>query len=102
MTHTVIGIFDEDDQAQQAVARLVAAGLSSEYIDLSLKSEHGGRGDITDENNTLGHKLGNYFRNIFADPDEALKYAAVAQRGAIVVAQTEGYVQAEMAADILD
>jgi hypothetical protein len=102
MAQTVIGIFDTYDQAELAVQNLISSNFSKEYIDISKAQEVEGRGDMTDEHNTLGSKAGVYFSKIFSNTDDVLKYASVAQRGVIVAVQTEWIEDAERAAAILD
>jgi hypothetical protein len=102
MAQTVIGIFDTLQQAESAVQDLVSSNFSKDYIDISKPEEIEGRGDMTDEHNTLGSKAGVFFSKIFSDTDDVLRYASVAQRGAIVAVQTEHIYDAERAAAILD
>jgi hypothetical protein len=102
MGQTVIGIFETRTEAQKAVEELTARNFNREYIDVSMPDEHRGRGDITDENGTLGSKTAAYFRKIFDSEDEVLRYTAVAQQGVIVAVQTEIYEHAVKAAEILN
>ena len=102
MAQTVIGIFQKNAEAQNAFSRLVANGVDRANINMALPDESESRGDITDVKNTLGSRIGIFFRNIFADTDEALRYAAVAQRGVTMAVHTETYEEAERIADILD
>jgi hypothetical protein len=102
MTQTVIGIFEDQPQAEAAVKALLALNFSKEDIDISLQDQVAGRGDVTDENNTLGSRIGNYFKSIFPDTNDALRYAAVAQQGIVVALHTESYEDAIKAADTMD
>jgi hypothetical protein len=101
MGQTVIGIFDTSMEVQRVVEELVAHNFNRENINVSIQEEQG-RGDITDENNTLGSKTAAYFRTIFDSEEEVLRYTAVAQQGVIVAVQTEIYENAVRAADILN
>ncbi|MBT1699197.1 hypothetical protein KK083_20035 [Fulvivirgaceae bacterium PWU4] len=102
MSQTVIGIFESNSQAEAAAEMLTANGLSREKIDVSTPDATRGRGDVTDEKNTLDSSMGRYFQRIFADTDLAMKYAAVAQQGAVVAVQSDTWPDAEKIADILD
>ena len=102
MAQTVIGIFQKNAEAQDAFARLVAQGFDRANINMAVPDPDESRGDATDEKNTMGSKIGNFFRSIFADTDEALRYAAVAQRGVTMAVHAETYEEAERIADILD
>ncbi len=102
MGQTVIGIFKKNSEAQEAVARLVARGIDRGEIDMAYPEAEESRADITDQDHTLDSKVGNFFRNIFSDTDDALRYAAVAQRGITVAVHTSDYAQAEQVADLLD
>jgi hypothetical protein len=102
MAQTVIGIFDSNTQAETAAEMLAVNGFSRESIDVSTQDATRGRGDVTDEVNSLNSSIGRYFQRVFADADQALRYAAVAQQGAVVAVQAETYPEAERIADILD
>jgi hypothetical protein len=102
MAQTVIAIFDTSLEAQKAVEELTARNFNREHIDVSMPDGHHGRGDITDENGTLGSKTAAYFRKILDSEDDVLRYTAVAQQGVIVAVQTEIYENAVRAAEILN
>jgi hypothetical protein len=102
MTKTVIGIFETDDQAVAAAEALVSGNFKRESIDVAKQESLKGRGDVTDEKNTLDSGIGKFFRDIFPDTEIALRYAAVAQQGAMVVVQADNTEDAVRAADILD
>jgi hypothetical protein len=102
MAQTVIGIFENDTQANAAAERLKAEGFSSENVNISLQEETAGRGDVSDEKNTLDSKIGKYFRGVFENTNDALRYAAVAQQGAVVSLHTDTYDDAIRAANLMD
>jgi hypothetical protein len=102
MAQTVIGIFDSNTQAETAAEMLAVNGFSRERIDVSVPDATRGRGDVTDEVNTLNSSIGRFFQRVFADADQALRYAAVAQQGAVVAVQSENLPEAERIADLLD
>jgi hypothetical protein len=102
MAQTVIGIFENNTQANAAAERLKAEGFSSENLNISLQEETAGRGDVSDEKNTLDSKIGKYFRGVFENTNDALRYAAVAQQGAVVSLHTDTYDDALRAANLMD
>jgi hypothetical protein len=102
MTQTVIGIFETDTQAMAARDALVAQNFKYDNIDLATQNSLSGRGDVTDEKSTLDSKAGKFFRSIFRDTTVAMRYAAVAQQGAMVVVHVEDMNEAVAAADTLD
>jgi hypothetical protein len=102
MAHTVIGIFDYTTQTETALRMLSNKGINSENINVATKEQTVGRGDMTDEVNTLNSNIGRYFERVFGDADKALKYAAVAQQGSVMSVQCETYEEAVKVADILD
>jgi hypothetical protein len=102
MAQTVIGIFESNIAAYRGVDNLVSNNFNRDYINISVPEESRGRGDVSDEKNTLYSKMGKYFSKVLGDNNEALKYAAVAQQGVVVSVQTDTYAEAEKAAAILD
>lgn len=91
MTQTIVGIFDDPSDAQDAVQQLLVHGFSRADIDISMqKSEQNDK------------KLGNFFTSLFGK-EEARSYAEAArQSGAIVTVHADSPNQAERAANILD
>lgn len=91
MTQTIVGIFDDPSDAQDAVQQLLVHGFSRADIDISMqKSEQNDK------------KLGNFFTSLFGK-EEARSYAEAArQSGAIVTVHADSPDQATRAANILD
>lgn len=103
MSHTSIGIFREQTQAETAVHRLMDGGFSREKMDIAFPDPKESRGDATDENGVLDSKVGRFFLEVFSgDANQALRYGAVAQRGVIVALQCDFYADALRAAQIMD
>jgi hypothetical protein len=103
MSHTSIGIFREQTLAETAVHRLMDSGFSREKMDISFPDPKESRGDATDENGVFDSKVGRFFLEIFfGDANQALRYAAVGQRGVIVAVQSDFYADALKAAGIMD
>lgn len=111
MAQTVIGVFDNSREAQNAVDNLVSNGFSRSSIDISNnndsaygsssgstynKRDRDGDGDVD-----FGDKVGNFFSSLFGG-DEADKYSRVASRGCVVTVHAQTMEEAERAADILD
>lgn len=91
MSQTVVGIFEDPSDAQDAVQQLLVHGFSRADIDISIqKSEQS------------NEKLGSFFTSLFGQ-EEAKSYAEVArQSGAIVTVHADSANQAAQAANILD
>lgn len=97
MALTVIGIFDDASEAQQAVDQLISAGISRNNIDLSART-----GEYTDEDNDSG--VGGFFSSLFGSNDDAdtKRYSQVASRGSVITVHAGTEAEAERAADVLD
>ncbi|SFE89715.1 YsnF/AvaK domain-containing protein [Spirosoma endophyticum] len=122
MANTVIGIFDNAPEAQQAVDQLISQGFSRGNIDLSAGVSRDSAGsnelipdrhvntsgtrteEIVDDTKDVGSGIGSFFSSLFGGDDEedTRKYANVGSRGSIVTVHTDTDEQAEQAADILD
>ncbi|NEU70121.1 YsnF/AvaK domain-containing protein [Spirosoma agri] len=122
MALTVIGIFDEPTQAQQAVSTLVSEGFSQNNIDISAgrSTDTTSTGDafpdrnvnssgtrseeLIDDAKDTGSGIGGFFRSLFGgdDDDDTNRYSTVAERGSIVTVHASSADEAERAADILD
>ena len=122
MANTVIGIFDNATEAQQAVDQLISKGFSRSNIDLSAGTSNATTSsdalipdrhvntsgtrteEIVDDTKDVGSGIGNFFSSLFGsdDDDDTRKYASVGSRGSIVTVHAETDEQAEQAADILD
>ncbi|MBC3784171.1 YsnF/AvaK domain-containing protein [Spirosoma utsteinense] len=128
MALTVIGIFDDASDAQQAVEALVNKGFSRSNIDVSAGrssdttySDGTGSGstipdrhvntsgtrteEFVDDTKDVGSGIGNFFSSLFGgddDNDDNRKYSTVASQGSIVTVHATTEDEAEQAADILD
>jgi uncharacterized protein (TIGR02271 family) len=108
MAQTVIGIFDNATEAQNAAQQLISNGFSRDSIDISSQSSSAaGYGATsssrTADDNDFGDKVGNFFSSLFgSDQDDSRKYSTVASRGTVVTVHTRSMQEAERAADILD
>lgn len=128
MALTVIGVFDNASEAQQAVEQLVSAGFQRSSIDLSVQSgsysnsgsdSYTNSGDIVpdrhkntsgttaeevvDDTKDVGSSIGNFFSSLFGgDDDRTDRYSRVADRGSVVTVHAQSEDEAERASDILD
>jgi uncharacterized protein (TIGR02271 family) len=100
MAQTVIGMFDNASEAQEAVQKLTSKGFSRDRIDVS--NSTAGSSD-TSTRKDEGSGIGNFFRNLFNDDDETDKYSHVARHSqSLVTVHAQTQDEAEDAADILD
>ena len=103
-TQTVIGFFDDQQEAQRAVEQLQSSGISRDRIDLSRGSS--GTSEVSSDRSDKdrGSGIGGFFRNLFGDDDDqADRYSKVASSSkAIVTVHAQSNDEAETAADILD
>lgn len=92
MKQTVVGIFDKQNEAQNAVERLTNDGFSRGVIDV-----HPAHKKDKDEH------VGNFFSNLFgSNKQEARTYTDVARRGTVVTVHATSEDEAERAAEVLD
>ena len=127
MALTVIGIFDDAGDAQQAVEALVNKGFSRSSIDVSAgrssdTTSSGSTGlgspipdqhvnttgtrteEFADDTKDVGSGIGHFFSSLFGgdDDDDHRKYSTVASQGSVVTVHATTEDEAEQAADILD
>ncbi|HEV7329493.1 MAG TPA: YsnF/AvaK domain-containing protein [Flavisolibacter sp.] len=132
MAQTVIGFFDDQQEAQQAVAKLQSSGITRDRIDVSRggsssSTSMSGTGSVnpvsgsdrddnsirrTTDDRTVDREGRNtnaftdFFNNLFGgsdDNDDADRYSRVATNSnAIVTVHAQSREEAERAADILD
>ena len=121
MAFTVIGIFDEAEEAQQAIDQLVDNGFARTSIDLSARigkdSESDGTTfpdrhtntsgtrteELVDDTKDVGSGIGGFFSSLFGDDDEDKNtYTKVADQRSLVTVHVSTEDEAQRAADILD
>ena len=122
MALTVVGIFDNASEAQQAVDKLVADGFGRSNIDLSAatgsNASYSGGGiadthtntsgtrteEFVDDAKDTGDSIGSFFSSLFGGNDnhETTKYSTVASQSSVVTVHAQTEDEAERAADILD
>jgi uncharacterized protein (TIGR02271 family) len=124
MNQTVVGIFNNVQEAQQASRQLAAAGFTQENVDISSGGAAGATGSASTGNssnyqNTSGTAteavgdaagrtsdgVSNFFSNLFGgnDTEDAQRYSHVARQGhSIVTVHCQSAEHARQAAEILD
>jgi uncharacterized protein (TIGR02271 family) len=108
MTHTVIGLFDNKNEARVAMEELVEQGFIRESIDVSDRrydeSTTGGATTGATTNTSAGDSISNFFSSLFGDDETtAQSYTTLAQDAdAILTVQVDTEERARAAAEILD
>jgi stress response protein YsnF len=100
MTHTVVGLFDDREDAQSAMKDLIDGGFIKDTIDLSNRRS----ADAETDNEGIGDKISNFFSSLFSSDDAtARNYTYAAQDAeAILTVQADSDERAKLAQDILD
>jgi stress response protein YsnF len=107
MSQTVIGIFENAREADNAVEQLVFNGFTRERIDVAAQGTTGLTGSTTTAtsthtNDNFGDGISRFFSSLFDTRDEADNYSTVASRGTVVTVHTNSTADSERAAEILD
>lgn len=109
MAQTVIGIFDNASEAQNAVQQLFNLGFTRDNIDISSQSAETGTDYTSNQNQRdndggVTDSIGDFFSNLFGsnDADTTRNYSEIARRSTVVTVHAISSEQAERAADILD
>jgi stress response protein YsnF len=107
MAQTVVGLFDNATEAQQAVQELLNKGFIQSNIDISNQnaaSATTGTATSTADADDDNDGIGGFFKSLFGgDDDDAKRYSHVARRSSsIVTVHVQSRDEAERAADILD
>ncbi len=101
MSHTVVGVFNNADEAKNAVDQLVNTGFDRSNIDYASGSASGyDAGDETRDDNESG--ISRFFKNLFNDNDESDRYARVARNGCVVTVHAQSPGEANRASELLD
>jgi hypothetical protein len=119
MARTVIGIFDNEADAQEAVRQLQEEGISRDGIDLALPNTYESANTETNQTwnqnaDATHHKdsnqeekgffgrIGTFFSSLFDNEDDTRRYSQVGQNRSIVTVHANSVEQAEIAADVMD
>lgn len=108
MSHTVVAIFENFEQAREAASNLYSNGFNDSNVDLSVQDPgqtSGSRG-TTDQNarrDDNDNSVGSFFDNLFGnDNDDSRKYSDVGSRGTILTVHARSADEANKASKILD
>jgi stress response protein YsnF len=103
MTQTVIALFNDAAEAQQAVDTLVDQGFQRSDVDLSTNNTDSGYNYDNSSRDTNESGISRFFNSLFGNNDDAGKYTKVAERNnSVVTVHVESIEEARRAADILD
>ncbi len=104
MAQTVVGLFENESDAQRAAERLESVGISRSNIDISKGTGTTGATSNSSNDGDGENGITRFFKNLFGgDNDDADRYSRVGNRGySIVTVHAASNDEAERAADILD
>ena len=104
MEQTVVGLFDDRDDAQDAMAELVEEGFTQENIDISGRGMTSGSESDDSTDTSIGDRISNFFNSLFGDDEStARSYSYAAEDAeAILTVQADSPQRAELARDIMD
>jgi stress response protein YsnF len=103
MSQTVVALFNNSTEAQEAVDTLVNQGFQRTEIDIS-RSNTNAEGYTDDSNKDTNESgISRFFNSLFGDNNEADRYTKVAQKNSnVVTVHAQSLADAQRAADILD
>lgn len=106
MSHTVIGIFEYTNEAQEAKSYLLANGFSNENVDINTSGSYG-EGTTTKTTSEgseegYGDRISNFFGNLFESDHDASVHTEAARKGTIVTVHAKDSKSAQEALEILD
>jgi uncharacterized protein (TIGR02271 family) len=105
MANTVVGIFENESDAQQAQNYLLANGFADGDVDIktaSYKSDTESA-QFTDAQEDHSGRIGSFFKALFDDDEEETRrYTEAGRRGTIVTVHAVSKDEAEAAAAVLD
>jgi uncharacterized protein (TIGR02271 family) len=100
MSQTVVGIFNNAEEARRAVDELVNRGFDRNNIDYASGSASAYTADDNRNENESG--ISRFFKNLFEDKDERDRYERVAKNGYVVTVHTYSPEEAHRASELLD
>lgn len=111
MKQTVVGLFKNASDAQQAAQHLLSSGFTNDNVDVSLSTYQNSSSSNSTDFNLDGDRdehesgISRFFKNLFSDNDgkDADKYSSAASRGrSVVTVHAQSEEEASRAADLLD
>ncbi|MGK2863087.1 MAG: YsnF/AvaK domain-containing protein [Chitinophagaceae bacterium] len=98
---TVVGLLENENDAQKAVQQLSVMGISRDKVDVSRGNKESFEAISGDDDDNAFTR---FFKNLFGDDnDDAHRYSAVSREGySIVTVHAKSSDEAEQAANILD
>jgi stress response protein YsnF len=107
MAQTVIGLFENESDAQRAVQNLVEVGISRDQVDIARGTgrDNVSTGNTRDESDGRDNENGitRFFKSLFGDSEDAERYSRVGNSGySVVTVHAQDDSDATRAADILD
>jgi len=99
MSHTVIGIFNSADEANDAVQQLLQNGYNDNEVDYSGSATNYSGTDTHDDNES---GISRFFKNLFGDNDESKRYSNAARNRYVVTVHASSADEARRASDLLD
>ena len=106
MANTVIAIFDQAEQAQQAQDHLLTQGFTEQQVNIKTASYKAEPEDEPEENTHETGLMDNitaFFKDLFGTDDkEVANYAMAGKHRTIVTVHTDSGEEAQQVADILD
>lgn len=104
MNNTVVGVYDSNSQAQNAMNELLASGFDRSAIQMSPSRDTSATGTSTTQGDT-GHGIGHFFRSMFGMEDTEKHgdlYSEAVRRGSIVLTvSADSEADLDRAADIM-
>ena len=107
MSQTVVGLFENSTEANNAVQQLLSQGFDRDQIDIAARDTTQNTATSTTDqyytNDSVTDSISNFFSSLFGGNDEAADYTEVARRGgAVVTVHARSTEEAQTAASTLD
>lgn len=101
MAQTVIGLFENDSDAQKAAQRLQEIGIGRDSVDVSRGTDRDTA--VSSDRGDNENGITRFFKNLFGDSDSADRYSSVSNSStSIVTVHAQSADQAQLASEILD
>lgn len=103
--HTLVAVFDNNDDAQKAKADLLASGFGSSDVRLSAGVSRATSATTTDQDESIGDSISNFFSDLFgsgSDDRTGVYSDAVARGHCVLTVTTQTEPEVERAADLVE